>query len=569
MEFFYRQSLVLPFILLIFLISGCPAPVLKEGMLQNALNESSAKDLSKTVPKVIADLKLKKEGKNRLLYQMELGTFKHLARKYKESNIHFRQADQIADALYTKSVQSHFASMMTNPRSGDYGGTDLENVYLNYYGALNYLQLGMGETDKKVRNKFLEKAQIEVRKIEIKLNKLANENGSYKEFKDKEATIFSTLIEIFNIFSGNINKKQLVYREDAYLRYINGLIYELQGIYDDARISYQKSAELYESGYAKQYALDKENLAQQAWFDVARMLKLEGDRLPYFLSKKLRQDQQQRLRKLKRGKSETEIIVIQHVGEIPMRKKLNFHCTIDVKQKSLILTPIIIDTSAEGMKEKIAWFSMLYANNSPLTLIHSYAKAGGIGVLQSLTSKTIHLGPLWNVAEKIGLIQSIALLGIRVVVPYYSPPRPPIKTSTVVVNGKSYPTLKMETLSTIALQEQFKNAGNDLRNALAREAMKSITGDNLSELAGSYAPLFSMASKLTGVLTAGAETRNWRTLPYSIRIARIPVQAGQTQILLKTQFPDGTETISNHQILLKNGEIKIWNPRTISKHLKR
>ena len=60
--------------------------------------------------------------------------------------------------------------------------------------------------------------------------------------KDDEGKLFSQLMKIFGVLAGQvIDKDKLIYREDAYVRYMNGLIYEINGELDSARIAYQKA----------------------------------------------------------------------------------------------------------------------------------------------------------------------------------------------------------------------------------------------------------------------------------------------------------------------------------------
>ncbi len=548
------------------LLAGCGPAIVKEGDLNLAIVEAQGGNLSGATAKVVG--KLKPDGNERLLYHLELGTINHLAGKYEESNRLFKQADGIADELYATSLSDRLSSMMTNPRMAAYGGTDFEKVYIYYYRALNYLRLAMGATEKRAQQALFENAQFEARQIDIKLTKYANEKGSYKEVKDKKASTFGQLLEIFNVFAGDgLDKDMLVFREDAYVRYLEGLIYELNGDYDDpsngnhdnAIRSYQKAAKLYEAGYAEQYALDK--LAQQAWFDAARIMKLSGgwDNELSQAEQKLTEAQRQRLKPLKRGSPETEVVIIQHVGAIPMRKELNFYCTANPLQRALILEPVLIGTEKDK-QDQANWFSMLYAEKSPYALISSYYKNGLAGVIQSLTSKTFSLGPLWEVAEEIHLIEAIGSLGIRVTVPYYSPLKNTFKNSTVSVNGKDYPMIKAESLARIALQEQLKNAGSDLRDALARESLKSVMANETGKLGGEIGTLIG---KIAVAATSGAETRNWRMLPSSIRIARIPVTPGKNEIILKTHRENRPDKIVSRTFDLKKGEVTIWNTRVI------
>ncbi|MFB6259448.1 MAG: hypothetical protein ABEJ96_04040, partial [Thiohalorhabdaceae bacterium] len=97
-----------------------------------------------------------------------------------------------------------------------------------------------------------------------------------EQTKKEEEKTFAKLLDIFQKFQGNwLDEEWLVFREDAYARYLAGVLYEKSGDLDDARIAYRKAAELYEAGYSEQYHLD-ENMAQQAWLDTVRIMRKAG-----------------------------------------------------------------------------------------------------------------------------------------------------------------------------------------------------------------------------------------------------------------------------------------------------
>ncbi len=546
--------------LIVIFLSGCGSTAIREAQIKQAIVEAQAKNLNGAALDVIKTLKA--DGKNSLLYHLESGTLNYLAGNYKKSQQHFDQANKIVDKLQTISLSNQFLGLMSNPRMTNYSGSQFEKLYINYYRALNSLMLAMQASGYR-KKRLLEDAVVDARKINLILSKDTSQNNQSKSNNSR----FQSLLKLFDVLMGNLDTDKLAFKEDAYARYFEGLLYELNGEYNDALISYRMAAKRYESGYAKQYVLDKQ-MIQQAWFDTARMMKLDGGWANELedLQKRLTISQQERLKNLQRFKPETEIIIIQHIGEIPQRKELNFLCMPNKYQHALRLRPIPFGTPKEQQDQQ-AWFAMLYSGKSPFDLIMGYTTGGAIGVLESLISKTFYLGPLWKVAEKNNLIESIEFMGLRVTVPYYPPSREPIQNTTILVNNSiEYPLKKVESLGQIALQEQLKNAGSDLRWALAREAIKSImTNAAARAIDDESSPLrviIHFAGQLTGMVLSGAETRQWRTLPYSIRITRIPVKPGKTKITLNTQFLDGSQQSINHEFHLKSGEIGIWNPRT-------
>ena len=65
-------------------------------------------------------------------------------------------------------------------------------------------------------------------------------------------------IEVIPLNADLIDGEKLLYRQDAWVNYTIGLSFETNQEWDNARISYQKSAELYEQAYQKQYQLSEE-----------------------------------------------------------------------------------------------------------------------------------------------------------------------------------------------------------------------------------------------------------------------------------------------------------------------
>ena len=194
------------------------------------------------------------KGDDRLLYYTELGVVYHLAGDYQKSNQLLETAERIAEDLYTKRVSDMLTSAMTNPRQGVYRAADFERVFINYYKALNYFMIASNSTDRASKNKALDGARVESRRMDMVLANIELENGSYEEQADKEKSMFSKLMRIFSALSGEIiDKNKIVYRNDAFGHYLAGVIYEQHREYDDARVAYQKAASLYEGGYQEQY----------------------------------------------------------------------------------------------------------------------------------------------------------------------------------------------------------------------------------------------------------------------------------------------------------------------------
>ncbi|MDY6791574.1 MAG: hypothetical protein SWH54_09920 [Thermodesulfobacteriota bacterium] len=167
--------------------------------------------------KVIKDHKGDYPKRNAALYYMEEGILAHFALRYKESNESLSRAEQIMDELYTRSISKQTASFFINDNTIPYRGEDFESAMVNLFMALNYVGLGLRD-----------EALVEARKVDNKLNII---NSRYPE------------------------DKKNVYKEDAFIRFLMGVLYEADSEDNDAFISYRKSEEIYRTDYQQNYGV--------------------------------------------------------------------------------------------------------------------------------------------------------------------------------------------------------------------------------------------------------------------------------------------------------------------------
>lgn len=163
---------------------------------------------------------LKNYGKgDRLLALYEEATLLYYAKKFPEALKVLEQADRLGEELYTVSVTRTISTGIINDTMSEYGGEDFERVMVNILKALIYAE--QGETDS---------ALVEARKVD---EKLALYNTKYDEGKN-------------------------VYVEDAFGRFISGLLYYHSGASEDlqdANVAFRKAFEIYANDYQKNYRL--------------------------------------------------------------------------------------------------------------------------------------------------------------------------------------------------------------------------------------------------------------------------------------------------------------------------
>jgi len=201
-------------LILVLSLAGCGTPP----RLQRDLDQMVAANQYHQASLLIEQNKGHYAAKNAVLYYADLGIMLHYGGLYRESTASLLQAEQRLEDLYTRSLSKQAATFIINDTLTPYRGEDFEGVMLNLFLALNYLQLGQTED-----------ALVEARKVDAKLNLI---NSEYPP------------------------DKQNVYKEDAFVRLLMGILYEIGGTrpdLNDALVSYKIATQYYEENYRQNY----------------------------------------------------------------------------------------------------------------------------------------------------------------------------------------------------------------------------------------------------------------------------------------------------------------------------
>jgi len=162
--------------------------------------------------------------KEKALYYVDAGMLHHYNGNFVQSNTLLSKAEKAFDELYTKSIGRGAASMLLNDNVLEYSGEDYEDIYLNVFKALNYVEL----------DKF-DDAFVEIRKINEKLSLLEQKHKKmakqFNKSKDKKKS-----------FETGKNK----FHNSALGRYLSMLLYRAEGKMDDARIDKEKIDEAWQ-----------------------------------------------------------------------------------------------------------------------------------------------------------------------------------------------------------------------------------------------------------------------------------------------------------------------------------
>ncbi|MBW1892134.1 MAG: hypothetical protein JRI91_00355 [Deltaproteobacteria bacterium] len=212
----------------------------------------------------------------RLIFLMDSAMVHLECGNYDQANKFFHEAEALGEKLWTESLSRHAISFVSNDLVLPYAGEDFERALINLFSALCYLRVG--EYDE---------ALVECRRLDTLLS------GYNTEYNDKN-----------------------IYKEDAFGRYISGLIHEAAGELDDAYIDYYNAFMVYSKDYTTSYNTSPpsflaEDLLRTAdkvdRFDEAKRL------VPNYLTKKYRPEAL--------PKNTGKVVLIHLNGKSPVKKE--------------------------------------------------------------------------------------------------------------------------------------------------------------------------------------------------------------------------------------------------------
>ena len=158
------------------------------------------------------------EEKDKVLYYLDIGMLNFWNGSYSDSIENLNQAELGIEELFTKSVGKAVASGLLNDNALDYFGEDYEDIYLNVFKALSFLEMNNRD-----------EAMVELRRINIKLNLLEDK---YREVLDKYNNS--------NDAESKLEPLESQFHNDVLARYISLLLYRNEGDFDGARIDSEK-----------------------------------------------------------------------------------------------------------------------------------------------------------------------------------------------------------------------------------------------------------------------------------------------------------------------------------------
>ncbi len=153
-----------------------------------------------------------------VLYYLDSGMLHFYNRDYPVSIQRFEEAERLIEEYFTRSVSQAAASLLLNDNQIDYAGEDFEDIYLNVFKAVAFLEQNNPSA-----------AFVEVRRINDKLNLLEDKYqglaARYNQADDAAVEIQAGESRFYN---------------SALARYLSLLMYRAEGNYDGARIDWEQ-----------------------------------------------------------------------------------------------------------------------------------------------------------------------------------------------------------------------------------------------------------------------------------------------------------------------------------------
>ena len=365
-----------------------------------------------------------------LLYRLERGLILHYQGKYEASDRQFEKAERLIDKHFTRSVVREVGAFLTNDAVRAYSGEEYERALIHYYRALNSLYLGDTEN-----------ALVECRKANLRLRDFAAE-AEY----------------------------ELTYRNDAFLQYLTGLLYEAEGEWNDAYISYKDALKGY-GAYRETFGMKTPTALQRDITELAMTLGYEEDVEEYSERFHLQPDDLPRPQGV-------EVIVFAESGFIARKRQRE------------ISMPILEEDDGPVWK---------VSEKAVRRYHHPRAR--------------YHKVDYW----------------LRVALPEYEPVRSQVAGVRISGAGSRVQGVLMEDLDAIAIESFAEKEGTVLLRTVARALAKYLAVKKIEEESSVLGSIFN----LLGSSVEAADTRGWLSLPKTIWMVRLWLPPGTVDLDLE------------------------------------
>ncbi len=234
-----------------------------------------------------------------LLYLMDSAMVNMMCGNYKEGNTFYHEAETLGEELWTKSVSQYALSMVTNDLVIQYAGEDFERALINLFSAISYLRL-----------EEYDEALVECRRL------------------DSLLSLYNTKYE-----------KKNVYKEDAFGRYLSGIIHESVNELDDAYIDYYTALKIYRD-YNGSYGTPTPTILKEDFLRIAKSVGRVSE-----ARKHVSGFSQIRYPKKKDLKNKGKIVFIHFNGKSPVKVEKKFVVNTHVGPLSIAFPTYVVQNA--------------------------------------------------------------------------------------------------------------------------------------------------------------------------------------------------------------------------------
>jgi len=464
------------------MVAGCSTPPTHYALIEDSLR---AGDRGKA-DQIMEQAEPSYGAKSRVLYGMERGMMLHLAGRYQDSNAVLDLADTEAEKLYTRRIRIETKAFMLNDTDLPYEGESFERVMINVLKALNYAVIGNWES-----------SLVEARRIDQRLNVLADQaNGGD------------------------------VYREDAFARYLTGMLYEAAGELNDAFIAYRKAYDHY--------------WLMQGTTQVPAPYLLRADLLRITDALNMTQEHEEYRQAFPETSwqpaGETrhlaQIVVFSYNGRAPRKEDRFIDLPVSLEAlKLVLLTKGVLGASTQDTR---AAESVLYGMNGRV---------------------------------------------VRVAIPALVPQKTAVTYGEISLRNPDMDiharTERVQNVTALAEQDLSEHMAGVATKAVARAAVKYAMAEGVSQgvhsaagqnNAGALIAIFvRLLAHTLAVGTEEADKRSWRTLPDEVQVARLWVPAGSYELRVRSVGRNGERVGRDavHPVILEAGETRFITERVL------
>ena len=403
------------------------------------------------------------DGKDEVLRHLERGTILHFSDRWMESNEAFAEAELLADAIYKTSLKEGTLALFTSDMSMTYRPRPFEMAMVPYYKALNYIYLGQPN-----------EAQVEARRSSEMLAQYVD--ATLEGLRKEDRAALESV------------------RADAFMLYFAGMLYDWDGEWNDAFISYRNAATAFQA--------NRDVLGLEIPPSLAQDLARTGQRLGFGAE----------LEELRKSCPAVFAVVdtLPLVPSTPQEYEDALPADAGRGQLVVLLEEGYLPLKTQGRLDLPIFKDEAYDDPN----YWAWEMADDSGELHAMAAG--HSIEYW----------------LAVAVPQMMPvPRTisQVRVSTAALGSHSV-TRQVENLNNVAMLTFEAEKPTIYFRTFVRGLLKYLATRGVQKKAGG---LGGFAANLLGAATERADTRSWLTLPRAVHLARLTLPAGEHEVKLE------------------------------------